>query len=182
MIDAKYLPNDNSDTRSKKTALRIKIKVAVLDRWSQDGGPPKDVFCPAGISDFNKWEAEDLNMEVMLDGKKTAIKEVFKVSAVSTNKEANSELKTRAIKLMADLKTLSNPKGQRAVIKKLKAERDEARAALQRVTNEFTVMRYEIARREEDIVEKDENICNLTDRNAELIIRLNQKPTPIHSK
>lgn len=182
MIDVRYCKKDNSETRKEKATLRIKIKVAVLERWVQDGGVPTGKSCPSNITKFNKWEDEKLEMEVMLDGVTVVISGVFPVSTVSTDKREHSALKERALILINELKNISSPKWLKKEIRKLEAEKKEALTALQRITNEFTEMRYKIVVLEETNEAKDGTIDNLKDRNAELVRRLGQRPTSIQGQ
>lgn len=182
MIDVRYCKKDNSETRKEKATLRIKTKVAVLERWVQDGGPPTGTYSPTSITKFNEWKDEELEMEVMLDGVRVTILGVFPISTVSTDKKEHIALKERAITLIGELKNISNPKCLKKEIRKLEAEKKEALTALQRITNEFTEMRYKIAVLEETNEAKDGTIDNLKGRNAELVRRLGQRPTSLHEQ
>ena len=174
-----YNPRESTEERQKKAQQRLIDKVAVLERWYQDGGPPGDYPWPKRIGEFLGWEDPDFKAEVFWEGKKAEVKGLYKLSAVTADKQQNKHLKERAVELIGLLTTASKPSAIRAEEKKLKAERSQLLAELQTITNKFIELRAGMIEIEKNNRDKDNQIANLQDEKSKLIKKL-AKVTSFH--
>jgi chromosome segregation ATPase len=93
---------------------------------------------------------------------------VYKVTAVTADKPENKALKTRVLELMEKLATASKPFAIRKEARQLKAALDEARVALQNVTNRYVEICDKVQNLEEDSKIKQNEIQNLMEEKKRL--------------
>ncbi len=144
MTDSGYVVHEDKDTREAKTTLRIKEKIAVLEKWFEDGvpegyqwqeaeNPDKKFGVPTNFSEFHKWNDPELRLTVKVDGKKYNVEGVYPYAGSSLYKPDRKTIKKRATDLLRDIKKRPTPKKEMG---KVKAEKKALEALTQQLVNE----------------------------------------------
>lgn len=141
MIQSQYDAHQDGESRRLAADLRIKEKIAVLEKWKEDGVPEnyqwhmknKEFGCPINLSEFQQWNDPELKIEVCLDGKKYSVQGVFSFSAMTLDKPSRFDLKESVETLLRNMKNRPAPKKK---LVKLKAEKKSLESFTQQLLNE----------------------------------------------